>query len=88
MSWRHAPYRFLFEGYPFFAALRWIAVNGFLLVLSFVIAWGTTLVWRDVIRFNEVWFGGVLGITVVSVFNILVHLIALDYVQGKWRPGE
>ncbi|MSQ41067.1 MAG: hypothetical protein EXR55_05305 [Dehalococcoidia bacterium] len=89
MSWRYTPYRFLFEGYPFFAALRWMAVNSMVWLLGFIIAWGTTLVWVDVIRFNEVWFGFFLGFTMLCVFNIGVHLLALDYIEQRQRErGE
>ncbi len=83
MSWRYAPYRFLFEGYPLFAALRWMTVNGLIWLAGFIIAWGTTLVWREVIRFNEVWFGFFLGFTMLCVFNILVHLLATDYIERR-----
>lgn len=83
MSWRYAPYRFLFEGYPFFAALRWTAVNGFIWILGFIIAYLTTFIWDHLIRFNEVFFGIFLGFTMLCTFNIIVFLLALDYIERK-----
>lgn len=85
MSWRYAPYRFLFEGYPFFAALRWVTINAALVASGFIAAYYTRYLWPEVIRFNEVFFGFILGFVAMCVLNILVYLMALDYIERKQR---
>ena len=88
MGWRIAPYKFFFEGYPFFAALRYCIANAALVGSGFLIAWLTTYVWTDLVRFNEVWFGFTLGVSIMCTVNIIVVVLALDYVEANEVPGS
>tara|TARA_B100001750_G_C15456011_1_gene571641 strand:- start:870 stop:1172 length:303 start_codon:yes stop_codon:yes gene_type:complete len=88
MGWRIAPYKFFFEGYPFFAALRYCVVNAALIGSGFLLAWLSTYWWTDLVRFNEVWFGFVLGFSIMCTVNIIVVVLALDYAESKEVPGS